>query len=184
MHRLVTDRPEFDFFSKSMVLPTDKFRIKPGEEYLTRADFKYWPAWSEHYDFDEIKSIVSWGVDREWILSKFKEFDSGGSHPHYTILDLENLPLENMRIFLKASFEHASGITIDGYIMNEGDLAIVLFSPTRAYQFSKHPIFHDEMQNLLLDAEREYAISPLFPLKFSTQFKNSSNQSISGVYQL
>lgn len=172
------------YTQKSMSFPIDKFQIKRGEDYLTRHDFEFWPAWSEHYDFEEIRLIASWGIDREWTLSKFREYDTGGAHPHYTILDLEKLPLENMRIFLKASFEHRSGATLDGYIMNEGALVIVLFSPTRDYTFSNHPALRNEMERQVQSAETEFAISPLFPLKFSTQFQNVLGETIGGIYQL
>jgi hypothetical protein len=70
-----------------MSFQIDKFKIKRGEEYLCKSDFDFWPAWSEHYDYDEIDDIASWGIDREWALSKFSEYDTGGPHPHYIFDD-------------------------------------------------------------------------------------------------
>jgi len=87
-----------------------KFRIKSGGGRLERSDFDYWPAWSEYYDFEELDLIETWGIARDWALGKFCEHNKGGSHPHYTILDLDNLPFDNMRIYLLADF-----ITPGGY---------------------------------------------------------------------
>src|SRR5258707_911352 len=100
-----------------MISP-EKFRIKSGNESFAKTDFDECPAWSEHYDFEELDTIASWGVDRNATAETFKRLDTGGPHPNYTILDLDKLPHENMRIFLKAEFQHISGFHLDGYIMN------------------------------------------------------------------
>ncbi len=167
-----------------MTFPIEKFVIKPGSDPLTHADFESWPAWSEHYDFEEIDDIQSWGIDREWALSKFREYDTGGSHPHYTILDLENLQLNNMRIYLKATFHHYSGTVLTGYIMNLGEMCISLFSQKTEYLFTNHPMFAKDMEAQAKDAEIEYSLSKLFPLPFSTEFKDHSGEQIRGIYQL
>ena len=44
------------------------------------------------------------GVPEDIVLKRLGEVDGNDDHPYYTILDLENLPLRNMRIFLKAKF--------------------------------------------------------------------------------
>src|SRR3954465_8496704 len=128
-----------------MTLPSAKFRIKPGDEPLTKADFEEVPAWSEHYDFEELDLIASWGVDRSWLAEQFKTMETGGSHPNYTILDLDRLPHQNMRIFLQAEFEHRNGRKIDGYIMNADAFCIGLFLRTSDCTFSRHPLLRSMM---------------------------------------
>ncbi len=167
-----------------MSYSSEKFVIKAGSDYLNRQDFEYWPAWSEHYDYDEILDIQSWGVDKQWALAKFSDYDTGGPHPHYTILNLERLPLDNMRIFLKAVFEHSSGAKFNGYIMNEGDLCITIFSESVEYNFSNHPLFKADMDKQARVAETDFGIDRLFPLHFTTQFKNRNGNVISGIYNL
>src|SRR5689334_18549461 len=125
--------------------PAAKFRIKPPGEAFTRADFEVSPAWSEHYDYDELDTIASWGIDRTWVAEQFSAMDTGGPHPNYTILDLERLPYEHMRIFLKAQFRHASGLTLDGYIMNSDAYCIGLFLASRDFMFSRHPALRSMM---------------------------------------
>lgn len=163
---------------------TEKFKIKRGEECLNRNDFEYWPAWSEHYDYDEIDVIESWGIDRKLTLNKFAEYDNGGLHPHYTILDLRNLPFENKRIFLLAKFKHSSGKTCTGYIMNMGELCISIFTPKSEYIFSSHPDLRNDMRDYQIKAESELGVSDLFPLSFTTGFFNSNGDPIVGIFDL
>lgn len=162
----------------------DKFRIKPGKEYLRRDDFEYWPVWSEHYDYEEIEDIERWGVDREWVLQKFREYDTGGPHPHYTVLDLENLPFHNMRIFIKARFVTPCRQELTGYIMNHGELGIAIFGRNEDYLFSNHPSLSNEMKKRHKEAVEEFNVTSLFPLKFETEFNGASGQRIAGAYEL
>ena len=163
---------------------TEAFKIKRGEDYLDRSDFDYWPAWSEHYDYEEIDDIERWGINREYALGKFREYDTGGAHPHYTILDLDQLPLDNMRIFLKASFIHPEGEIFQGYIMNQGELYITIFAEKEEYSFSNHPALSIEMKELAKKAERDLGVKKIFPIEFKTNFENKEGQSISGTYSL
>ena len=121
------------------MLPISKFRIKSGDEDLTQADFEEVPAWSEHYDYEDVDLIASWGIDRNWVLRQFTEMDTGGAHPHFTILDLDRLPHDNMRIFLKAEFSHRSGKKILGFIMNANAYCINLFLQPGDVMFSPTP---------------------------------------------
>ena len=165
-------------------LSVDKFRIKPGEEDLERDDFEYWPVWSEHYDYEEIEGIEKWGVDKQWALDKFKEFDTGGSHPHYTVLDLNNLPLDNIRIYIKAKFNLPNGQELNGYIMNLAELCIGIFGGDKDYLFSNHEMLSDEMTVLHEQAAKEFNVNSLFPLKFETEFRDSDGKPIMGIYKL
>jgi len=165
-------------------LQTENFKIKKGEDDLERSDFEYWPAWSEHYDYEEIDDIERWGINREYALDKFREYDTGGAHPHYTILDLDHLPLDNMRIFLKASFIHSEGKIFPGYIMNQGDLYITIFGKKEEYSFSNHSMLSIEMKELAEKAANDLGVTSLFPIEFKTDFKNEEGQYIAGSYSL
>ena len=161
-----------------------KFRIKPGEDCLEQADFDYWPAWSEYYDFEEVDLIESWGIARDWVLGKFCEYDKGGSHSHYTILDLDKLPFDNMRIFLLADFYTPDGYKLSGYIMNKADLCITIFSRDCDYTFSTHPLLLDQSRASERAILESHSLSRLFPLRYETRFKDGDGHGISGEYKL
>lgn len=165
-----------------MMTPATKFRIKPGGEAFTRADFEESPAWSEHYDYDELDTIASWGVDRSWVAQQFRAMDTGGSHPNYTILDLERLPHDHMRIFLKAEFQHRSGMTLTGYIMNVDAFCIGLFLSGQDFAFSRHPALRSMMLPKKKEAEELLGVSELFPLSYRTSFRDQRGDPIVGEF--
>lgn len=160
------------------------FRIKAGDDPLTREDFDEWPAWSEHYDYDELEVIASWGVDRNWLAQRFKDLDLGGSHPHYTILDLKELPHDNMRIFLKATFAHPSGIKLHGYVMNADAFCICLFAAEKRFIFSRHPLLNSMMLSMKSEAEKALQLPNLFPLYYKTAFSDPAGQPIVGEFTI
>lgn len=168
--------------AKSQMTPPSKFRIKSGERPLTPADFKECPAWSEHYDYDELDVIASWGVDREWAAKEFRRMDTGGSHPNYTILDLENLPHSNMRIFLKATFRHPKVSLIDGYVMNADAFCIGLFIGGHEFVFSRHPEMGALNAPLKHRAEKLLGIGNLFPLRYETEFSDAAGNAINSEF--
>jgi hypothetical protein len=165
-----------------MIMPAAKFRIKPGSEAFTRADFEESPAWSEHYDYDELDTIASWGVDRSWVAQEFRAMDTGGSHPNYTILDLDRLPHDHMRIFLKAEFRHSTGITVTGYIMNAEAYCIGLFVGAQDFTFSRHPALRSMMLSKKKEAEELLGVSELFPLSYRTSFHDRHGKLIAGEF--
>ena len=158
-----------------------KFRIKPGDESLTRMDFVECPAWSEHYDFEEINTIASWGVDRNWLAEQFRKLDTGGPHPNYTILDLDRLPHHHMRIFLKAEFRHG-GAVIDGFIMNADACCIGLFIEDDVIIFSRNSNIRSMMLPEKAAVEQRLGIPDLFPLQYKTSFLDSKGAVIAGEF--
>ena len=164
--------------------PKEIFRIKPGCENLTKEDFEYWPAWSEYYDSEEIDLIKSWGINKRWAQQKFNDYNTGGAHPHYTILDLKNLPFENMRIYLFSEFTTPSGVTLRGRIMNSAELCIGIFTKHGEKIFIRHPMLREDSiiheQNIM----NLYSLDALFPLKFKTQFNNQEGSALQGVYTI
>lgn len=161
-----------------------KFRIKPGGESFTRADFEMAPAWSEHYDLEELDVIASWGVDRSWVAQQFRAMDTGGAHPNYTILDLDRLPHDNRRIFLKAEFQHRSGKKIDGYIMNDDAYCIGLFLRSDDFIFSRNSLLRSMMLPKKEEAEVELGVAELFPLAYRTRFLDRQGKPVAGEFLL
>lgn len=84
-----------------MMLPASKFRIKPGGEVLTKADFEEVPAWSEHCEYEDVDLIASWGIDRNWVVQQFTEMDTGGADPHFEVLTTPNILLKQRFDFSK-----------------------------------------------------------------------------------
>lgn len=166
------------------MLPISKFRIKPGGEVLTKTDFEDVPAWSEHYDYEDIDLIASWGIDRNWVAQQFKEMDTGGAHPHFTILDLDRLPHDNMRIFLKAEFSHRSGRKIAGFIMNADAFCIRIFLREGDFTFSRHPLLRKDAAPAKRAVEAELGVSELFPLTYRTNFSDADGRPIEGEFSL
>jgi hypothetical protein len=161
-----------------------KFRIKPGGEQFTPADFDESAAWSEYYDFEEIDLIASWGIDRNEAEQAFRRLDTGGAHARYTVLDLERLPFGNMRIFLKANFVHSTGIVINGYLMNADAFVIGLFLGDEVLSFSKHPDLLKLMMSNKQKAETFLGVSELFPLKYQTGFVDAAGAPITGEFSI
>jgi hypothetical protein len=164
------------------MIPAEKFRIKPGGESFTQMDFEESPAWSEHYDYDELDVIASWGVDRRWAAQQFKAMGTGGAHPNYTILDLDRLPHENMRIFLKAEFQHSSGKKIDGYIMNADAFCIGLFLHSKDFTFSRQPLLRSMLLPKKKKVEAKLGVAELFPLAYRTSFRDAEGKPIVGEF--
>ena len=164
--------------------PIEQFRILSGRVSLSRACFDAFPAWSEFYDPEELDLIASWGVPREWLNSQVDKLHEGSSHAHYTILDLDNLPHDNMRIFLKAEFKHSCGARIDGFIMNADAYCISIFIGNEEYHFSRNSLLRDEAEARKRTVERQLGIASLFPLEYHTEFVDRNGKKIEGSFEL
>src|SRR5262249_44171520 len=93
---------------------------------LSQHDFEEHPVWSEFYDSDEIEEIVSWGVNREWLLRELDRVDDGGEHAAYPVLVRDPLP-QRMRIYIRAVFKTPDEMLLRGYVMNEDAAFIGIF---------------------------------------------------------
>src|SRR5579859_6357559 len=118
-----------------------QFRVIPQSE-LSEQHFDEWPVWSEHYDYDEIEDIVSWGVSREEALQAFRQNERGNEHCVYTLLQANPFP-PRMRIFIKASLQAANGVSLKGYVMNEDAYFLAVFSKGKKFCFSRLPLVED-----------------------------------------
>jgi len=108
--------------------------------------------------------------------------DTGGPHPNYTILDLEHLPHEHMRIFLKAEFQHQSGIIIPGYVMNADAYCIGLFIGVQEFAFSRHSALRSMLLPQKKKVEELLRVSELFPLSYRTPFRDKDGKPIAGEF--
>jgi hypothetical protein len=160
-----------------------KFQVLP-QSALSEQSFDEFPIWSEHYDFEELEDIERWGLDRDVVLAMFRENELGSQHCVYTLLESNPFPAR-MRIFIKASLETQGGILMKGYVMNEDAFCLTVFSKGDQFHFSRHP----SLEHINRESERALAQSTgiseseLFPLKYGTDFKDSSGEVIAGIFE-
>ena len=143
---------------------------------LNWSHFEEYPVWSEFYDFDEIDEIVGWGVDREWLIDQLSVIHSGSNHAAYPVLYTDPLP-HRQRLYIRASFETASGLALDGYTIDEGSYAVAIWAHGVEYGFNVNlPDFAREDAARLaksLGATTEQ----LFPMRFETAFRMPDDDS-------
>src|SRR4051812_3470710 len=114
--------------------PPDIFMLVPKSQ-LSKHHFDLHPIWSEFYDYEERKEIISWGVNPDWLEVELERVHDGSDHAAYPILRPYPLP-ERMRLYIKARFVTADGTRLDGCIMNDDALCIRLFADEGKYPFS------------------------------------------------
>lgn len=139
-----------------------------------------YPVWSEHYDFDEIEEIVSWGIDRDWLLKELQSKHSGNEHCLYPLLQTNPFP-PRMRIFIKARFKTTGGQDLEGYVMDEDAFVIHIFYSDGEYGFSRHPLLENlnkEQEERLKEKIGEF----IFPLTYETDFLAQDGKRICGEF--
>ena len=157
------------------------FVLIPHSE-LSKEHFEAYPVWSEHYDYDEIDEIVSWGIDREWLLREIEAKCTGNEHCVYTLLQTNPLP-ERMRIFIRARFRTPNGVNLNGFVVNEDAYALGIFWENVKYVFNNHPLLRElnEEQEAKL---RDTVGDAIFPLQYETDFRNNAGERIRGEFSL
>src|SRR5690242_16251659 len=102
---------------------------------LSASLFNECEVWSEHYDFEELEEIRSWGVSEKYINELLSIAEEGGAHPFYPVRNLENLP-ERMRIFISAKFVSPTGREFAGVICNPDPFVIGIFIGEKIEKFN------------------------------------------------
>ena len=157
------------------------FVLIPQSE-LSIEHFEAYPIWSEHYDYDEIDEIVSWGIDREWLLREIRAKCAGNEHCVYPLLQTNPLPAR-MRIFIKARLRTPDGVDLSGYVVNEDAYAVGIFWENVEYVFNHHPLLRE--LNEEQEAKLRNAVGDdIFPLKYETDFRNNAGERIRGAFSL
>ena len=155
------------------------FVLIPQSE-LSKEHFEAYPIWSEHYDYDEIDEIVSWGIDREWLLQEIRAKCTGSEHCVYPLLQTDPLPAR-MRIFIKARFQTPDGVILSGFVVNEDAYAMGIFWGNAEYGFNNHPLLRE--LNKVQEAKLKEAVGyTIFPLKYETDFRNNDGERIRGEF--
>lgn len=148
---------------------------------LTASLFNECAVWSEFYDFDELEDIRSWGVDEKYIVELLRTAEKGGAHPYYPVHNLEILP-DRMRIFIYAKFVSPSGTEFDGVICNPSPFVIGIFLGDEIEIFNPNLMEFWNLNEAKVRSAFDIGKEPIFPLHYSTSFKDSSGNKIAGVF--
>lgn len=148
---------------------------------LTASLFKECAVWSEYYDFEELEEIRSWGVEEKHINELLEIAKEGASHPYYPVRDLKNLP-DRMRIFISAKFISPSGVEFEGVVCNPNPFVIGIFVGDEIEVFN--PNLTDFWVASEAKVKAAYGIGnePIFPLRYSTKYKDAGGNLVEGVY--
>jgi hypothetical protein len=162
------------------------FYIVPGGEGPTFEDFENFPVWSEHYDYDEIEEIVSWGIDPAWLNEQFRKHDDGSAHCHYPVLQTTPRLPARMRMSVKADFVTAGGRSLKGVVdQYMGCLGVCYEDQEYGFQ-SYFPELPEVAEKSLIDLRRLRQKlgeeDPIFPIRFTTGFINSEGEPIEGFF--
>lgn len=164
------EKGRFGFF----VVPNDQFGVGCGL-------FEHFPVWSEHYDYDEIDEIVSWGIDRDWLMDQFKKHHDGSAHCYYPILQTAPRLPSRMRVYIKADIRTAKGRPLTGYVAgSEGFLSICHEGEQYGF-FSDYPENNQfNLSQLIRLKQKLDSDDPVIPFKFTTPFIDSLGEKIEG----
>ena len=158
------------------------FTLVPMSQ-LSKRHFDLHPIWSEFYDYEEREEIVSWGVDQKWLEEELENVHSGNDHCAYPVLRPYPLP-ERMRLYIRARFITASGMNLEGYVMNEDAFVVTLFVGKDEHNLSRHPILADLNAASLRSLQEAIGRSgdAIFPLKYETDFLGTNDALMSGTF--
>jgi hypothetical protein len=154
------------------------FRLIPMSE-LSRQHFNQWPVWSEHYDYDEIEEIESWGVSREQFFAELEALNLGNGHAAYPVLNYDPLP-PRMRIYIKARYATRRGDTFNGFVVNEGTYAGCIFREDDELYFNVN--IPESFDDLALHLG--VSLDELLPLRFETDCRTEEGDLVAGLIRL
>lgn len=146
--------------------------------------FEY-PIWSEYYDFDELDEIENWGFDKMTVYEELKFMFVDQQHPYYAV-PIAEFPVERMRYFTKAKFRTLNNKELSGYIMNEGEFAISIFTGETAEILTKQKLLWDDHEGSLKRIAAFYKIEifELFELRYETEIPINVESRIRGTFKL
>jgi len=162
----------------------DIFTLVPMSA-LSKRHFDLHPIWPEHYDYEERDEIIAWGVDAQWLASELERVHTGNDHCVYPILRPYPLP-ERMRLYIRARITAVDGRTFDGHVMNEDAYVLSIFVNDDEYRFSRNEILNDLNRKELarLQAALGASTDQLFPVQYETDFVDSEDKLIAGVFSI
>ena len=144
------------------------FRIISSEEFNSDR-FREHPLWSEYYGYDELNEIEKWGYNKKRILDELLSKAIDSQHPYYSV-PIRSFPLDRMRYYTRSKFRTRNDLELDGAIMNEGELVIILFLDDEFEILNRNPILRTEMKQSILKVANHHQIKPeeLNELTFET----------------
>lgn len=139
------------------------------EDVLNPKKFEEYPIWASYYEPEDVDSIVSWGIDRDSIVSKL---ESIGWSDNYLFPVLNPEDAEGfMFVFYKATFETPSGNKFKGYVINSG-YAIRVYCSGEEFGFNLNLTeFARESETKLIKTSK-VKDKTIFPLKFKIESIN------------
>lgn len=125
------------------------------------------------------------GRDRQWLEAELERVDTGNDHCAYPILRPYPLP-ERMRLYIRAIVRSRSGQSFFGYIMNNDAYALCIVVNGDEFFFSRNHILRDLNRQSLKRMAATIGCSPtdLFPVSYETDFLDSEDKPIEGVFSL
>jgi hypothetical protein len=152
---------------------------------LSKQHFESHPIWSEHYDVEEREEIVAWGIDPKSLASELARIHTGNDHCAYPILRPYPLP-ERMRLYIRARITSNDGRTFVGHVMNADASVLSIFVNEDEFCFSRDGILGDLNDKELTRMAAALGCSPvgLFPVAYETDFLDSEDELIAGVFSL
>ena len=153
---------------------------------LSKQHFDSHPIWSEYYDFDEREEIAAWGIDPQVLASELDRIHTGNDHCAYPILRPYPLP-NRMRLYIRARITLKNGQTLVGHVMNEDAYVLSIFAnDDDEFCFSRNDGLRDLNEKELGRMAEALGCSTdeLFPATYATDFLDSENNLIAGVFSL
>lgn len=148
---------------------------------LKPADFKDSEVWSEYYDFEELEELKSWGVEDQYINQLLEIAKEGASHPYYTVPKTEALP-DRMQIFVSCKFTSNTGREFEGVIINPDPFVIGIFCNDEIQMFNPNLMDFWKKSEEIVRSTHDVGDEPIFPLRFSTSYKDSEGNTVKGTY--
>jgi hypothetical protein len=162
----------------------DVFTLVPMSS-LSKQHFESHPIWSEYYDYDEREEIVAWGVDAQWLTSELERVHTGNDHCAYPILRPYPLP-DRMRLYIRAIITLKNRRTLVGYVMNEDAYVLSIFADEEEFCFTRNGVLSELNDKDLkrLSAKIDCSPNDVFPVTYETEFLDSEDKLIAGVFSL
>jgi hypothetical protein len=144
--------------------------------------FERHPVWARYSDWDEIDTIVTWGIDRDEVVRLLQENSDGNDHGLYPVLQTDPLP-DHLDLQIRAEFETPEGMKFMGCLSGPEGLAIDLFYGDSFFPFLSNGL--NDLNELTLDRLRTAIGKPnavVFPCIYQTGFRTVDGDQVEGAF--
>lgn len=159
------------------------FQIINYQEFNITSFCEY-PIWSEYYDYTELNQLVEWGFDKNLVFQQLQQKQINNNHPFYTV-PISSFPLNRMRYFTKSTFRTRENYKLNGAIMNNGEMVILLFLDNEIEFLNNNHILRKQMNESLTSIANHFQldVNELLELKFETVIPSDRSKRIKGVWK-